>query len=192
MLCIFRQPPLKTSVICLILPWAHPEIRTFLSAFRPDLKRDLTTSLFFKHLPPPSFKVFYYIQSAIAMKSAILLCVFVAVLFDGARAQGKIAPLLPEEYACNFVQTKWNYNGFVVNHTLAGVQYSSYSQQFIRTDGGTCDLYFVFNSLDSAAFDVKSDNHSDPSPIWGFVTITVFDFNTSKDPSSLIKDSKFD
>ena len=46
--------------------------------------------------------------------------ILVAVLLCGALA-GHIAPLLPEEYAVNTIQYKWNENGFLVNNTYSGL-----------------------------------------------------------------------
>ena len=64
--------------------------------------------------------------------------------------QGKVAPLLQEEFAANTIQNKFNHNGFVVNHTCAGTYYSSYSQQMIRSD--------------CTATGYGSNNQSQPSP----------------------------
>jgi len=48
--------------------------------------------------------------------------------------QGKIAPLLPEEFSAGVVQNKFNQNGFGVNHTCVGTYYSSFKRQVIRSD----------------------------------------------------------
>jgi len=90
----------------------------------------------------------------------------VAVSFRGNDASsGKLAPLLPEEYVTNIVQNKWNWNGFVVNNTYSVVQWSSYKQQKIRTDG--------------VMYGMKSDNYSDPSPWIGNQQISLLDFTVS-------------
>ena len=47
----------------------------------------------------------------------------------------KTPPTLPQEFACNVLQKKWNDNGKNVNHTYSGIWYSSYSKQQIRFDG---------------------------------------------------------
>ena len=76
--------------------------------------------------------------------------------------QGKIAPLLQEEFAANMIQNKFNHNGFVVNHTCAGTYYSSYSQQMIRSD--------------CTATGYGSNNQSQPSPFTSNIFLSLLDF----------------
>jgi len=78
-------------------------------------------------------------------------------------SQGKLAPLLPEEYATYYIQRKWNQNGFAVNHTEAGVQYSSFANQMMRADGT------AFASTDNW-------NQSIPIPPSGQVMMSLLDF----------------
>lgn len=85
-------------------------------------------------------------------------CVLVA-------AQGKTAPLLPEEFTANMIQNKFNHNGYVVNHTCAGTYYSSYSQQMIRAD--------------CTATGYSSNNQSQPSPFTSNIFLSLLDFNKS-------------
>ena len=79
--------------------------------------------------------------------------------------QGKVAPLLPEEFAANMIQNKFNHNGFVVNHTCAGTYYSSYSQQMIRSD--------------CTATGYSSNNHSQPTPFTSNIFLSLLDFTKS-------------
>ena len=80
-------------------------------------------------------------------------------------AQGKVAPLLPEEFTANMLQNKFNHNGFVVNHTCAGTYYSSYSQQMIRSD--------------CTATGYSSNNRSQPSPFTSHIFLSLLDFTKS-------------
>ena len=80
-------------------------------------------------------------------------------------AQGRVPPLIAEEFTANMIQNKFNHNGFVVNHTCAGTYYSSHSQQMIR---GDC-----------TAVDLASNNHSQPSPLTSLVSISLLDFTQS-------------
>lgn len=43
-------------------------------------------------------------------------------------------PTFPTEFATTMLQNKFNSNGFKVNHTCAGIYYSSFSRMKIRTD----------------------------------------------------------
>ena len=100
------------------------------------------------------------------------LVIWLAALVAAARlgevsAQGKVPPLIPEEFTANMIQNKFNHNGFVVNHTCAGTYYSSHSQQMIR---GDC-----------TAVGLVSNNHSQPSPLTSLVSISLLDF-TQKPP----------
>ena len=81
-------------------------------------------------------------------------------------SQGKVPPLVAEEFTANMIQNKFNHNGFVINHTCAGTYYSSYSQQMIRADCTVVDLI--------------SNNRSKPSPLTSSVSISLLDF--SKNP----------
>ena len=80
-------------------------------------------------------------------------------------AQGKVPPLIAEEFTANMIQNKFNHNGFVVNHTCAGTYYSSHSQQMIR---GDC-----------TAVGLASNNHSQPSQLTSLVSISLLDFTQS-------------
>ena len=102
------------------------------------------------------------------MLSSISVCVLVLTSQYAAmvRSQGKVAPLVAEEFTGNMIQNKFNHNGFVVNHTCAGTYYSSFSQQMIRAD---CTIV-----------DIASNNRSRPSPLTSSVTISLLDF--SKNP----------
>ena len=80
-----------------------------------------------------------------------------------AAGQGKTAPLLPEEFAANMLQNKFNHDGFVVNHTCAGTYYSSHSQQMIR---GDC-----------TATGYASNNQSRPTPFTSNIFLSLLDFN---------------
>ena len=101
------------------------------------------------------------------MHASISICMFVlASQCVAVMSQGKVAPLVAEEFTANMIQNKFNHNGFVVNHTCAGTYYSSYSQQMIR---GDCTVV-----------DIASNNHSDPSPLTSSVSISLLDF--SKNP----------
>ena len=84
---------------------------------------------------------------------------------SAVEAQGKVPPLMAEEFTANVIQNKFNQNGFVVNHTCAGTYYSSHSQQMIRGDCTVVDLV--------------SNNHSQPSPLTSLVTISLIDFTKS-------------
>ena len=77
-------------------------------------------------------------------------------------AQGKVPPLIAEEFTANMNQNKFNHNGFVVNHTCAGTYYSSHTQQMIRADCTVVDLI--------------SNNHSQPSPLTSAISISLLDF----------------
>jgi len=98
--------------------------------------------------------------------SLLLLAAIIAIV-PSVSSQGKLAPLLPEEYATYYIQRKWNQNGFAVNHTEAGVQYSSYANQMIRTDGAS------FASTDNF-------NQSIPVPPSGLIVMSLLDF--TQDP----------
>ena len=100
------------------------------------------------------------------MLSAFLVVAAMSLtLWSSVDAQGKVPPLLREEFTANMIQNKFNHNGFVVNHTCAGTYYSSYSQQMIRGDCTVVDL--------------ASNNHSQPSPLTSMVTISLLDFTKS-------------
>ena len=92
----------------------------------------------------------------------IYFAVVVLATTSQCSAQGKVPPLLAEEFTANFIQNKFNHNGFGVNHTCAGTYYSSYSQQMIRSDCTVVDLI--------------SNNHSQPSPLTSSVVISLLDF----------------
>jgi len=65
----------------------------------------------------------------------LIVCVLTSFcILPSVLAGGKTAPLLPEEIAVTVVQSKWNGNGFGVNHTAGGTWYSSYALQKIRFD----------------------------------------------------------
>ncbi len=92
-----------------------------------------------------------------------LISILSAIRWAGlVSAQGKVPPLLAEEFAANMIQNKFNHNGFVVNHTCAGTYYSSHSQQMVR---GDC-----------TAVGLLSNNHSQPSPLTSMVSISLLDF----------------
>ncbi|KAL5463855.1 hypothetical protein EMCRGX_G032798 [Ephydatia muelleri] len=76
-----------------------------------------------------------------------------------------VPPLVATEFTANFIQNKFNHNGFVVNHTCSGTYYSSYTQQMIRADCTVVDL--------------SSNNHSQPSPLTSSVSISLLDFTKS-------------
>ena len=101
----------------------------------------------------------------ISCRMKILVGIIITLLFNGVLSQGKVPPLVATEFTANFIQNKFNHNGFVVNHTCAGTYYSSYSQQMIRADCTVVDL--------------SSNNHSQPSPLTSFVTISLLDFTKS-------------
>ena len=94
---------------------------------------------------------------------SVLLVQWICV--HSVAGQGKIAPLLPEEFAANMLQNKFNHNGFVVNHTCAGTYYSSYSQQMIR---GDC-----------TATGYASNNQSRPTPFTSNIFLSLLDFTKS-------------
>jgi len=75
---------------------------------------------------------------------------------------GKIAPLLPEEYVTNFMQHKWDYDGFGVSHISVGNIWSSYSRKIVR--------------VDSAQQGWKSNNATLRGPRAGSIQISIFDF----------------
>ena len=102
------------------------------------------------------------------MLSSISTCVLVVLAsqYVVVVSQGKVAPLLAEEFTANMIQNKFNHNGFVINHTCAGTYYSSFSQQMIRAD---CTVV-----------DIASNNRSHPSPLTSSVSISLLDF--SKNP----------
>ena len=89
----------------------------------------------------------------------------VAAPLGKVSAQGKVPPLIAEEFTANMIQNKFNHNGFVVNHTCAGTYYSSHAQQMIR---GDC-----------TAVGLLSNNHSQPSPLTSAVSISLLDFTQS-------------
>ena len=97
-----------------------------------------------------------------------MLLPLLAALAVGAEvsAQGKVPPLIAEEFIANMIQNKFNHNGFVVNHTCAGTYYSSHSQQMIRADCTVVNL--------------TSNNHSQPSPLTSAISISLLDFTFSK------------
>jgi hypothetical protein len=59
----------------------------------------------------------YDIMQAMAASGVIML-VALALTVKG---QGKTPPLLPQEFASNMIQNKYNSNGFHVNHTYAAI-----------------------------------------------------------------------
>ena len=85
-------------------------------------------------------------------------------------SQGKVPPLVAEEFTANMIQNKFNHNGFVINHTCAGTYYSSYSQQMIRADCTVVDLI--------------SNNRSKPSPCLLYTSPSPRDATLSRMPSS--------
>lgn len=89
----------------------------------------------------------------------------ICTLLTGALSQGKVPPLVATEFTANFIQNKFNHNGFVINHTCAGTYYSSYTQQMIRADCTDVGL--------------SSNNHSQPSPLTSSVSISLLDFTKS-------------
>ncbi|CAO3601431.1 unnamed protein product [Absidia cylindrospora] len=76
---------------------------------------------------------------------------------------GKVAPLLPAEYAFNFIQHKWNENGFGVSHVASGTWLSSLKENRVRVDISNYD--WVSNNAT-----IKGNIHA------GTVT-SLFDFN---------------
>jgi hypothetical protein len=50
-------------------------------------------------------------------------------------SEGKVAPLLPEEYVTNFVQHKWDQDGFRVSHVSAGIVVTHILHLVISTFG---------------------------------------------------------
>lgn len=82
-------------------------------------------------------------------------------VFDSMQT-GKVAPLLPEEYVTNFIQHKWNNNGFSISHISLGNIWSSFSRKIVR--------------VDSAQHDWKSDNATTRGPRSGSIQISIFDF----------------
>ncbi|GAB5589424.1 hypothetical protein Unana1_04324 [Umbelopsis nana] len=78
---------------------------------------------------------------------------------------GKVAPLLPQEYAFSFVQHKWNQNGFGVNHVGTGVWISSMKEQKVR--------------VDIASSDWLSNNATQRGPLVAGPNTSLFDFATT-------------
>ncbi|KAG0169818.1 hypothetical protein DFQ29_009536, partial [Apophysomyces sp. BC1021] len=76
---------------------------------------------------------------------------------------GKVAPLLPEEYAFNFVQHKWNENGFGVNHVGMGSWLSSSKHRMVR--------------VDNSDYDWVSNNATVKGPITAGLITSLFDFS---------------
>jgi hypothetical protein len=76
---------------------------------------------------------------------------------------GKVAPLLPQEYAFSFVQHKWNENGFGVNHVGTGVWLSSMERQMVR--------------VDIASSDWVSNNATKKGPLAAGPISSLFDFS---------------
>jgi len=102
-----------------------------------------------------------------------LAALFLGVLTlpPGIDAQGKVAPLLPEEYAANCVQMKWNHNGFDVNNTYSLVTFSSFSRQMLRTDG--------------CLYGTTTNNASNPMPTFiGRSQISLLDFSQGLPPKN--------
>lgn len=93
---------------------------------------------------------------------AVGIAILITALFTGVLSQGKVPPLVATEFTANFIQNKFNHNGFVVNHTCSGTYYSSYTQQMIRADCTVVDL--------------SSNNHSQPSSLASSVSISLLDF----------------
>lgn len=92
-----------------------------------------------------------------------VLAILVQLLcLQSVKGQGKIAPLLPGEFAANMLQNKFNHNGYVVNHTCAGTYYSSHSQQMIRAD--------------CTATGYASNNQSRPTPFTSNIFLSLLDF----------------
>ena len=113
---------------------------------------------------------FYFddrMPSKLKKRFSVLVILFIfTAQFVNVLSQGKVPPLVSEEFTANMIQNKFNHNGFVVNHTCAGTYYSSYSQQMIRADCTVVDLI--------------SNNRSEPSPLTSSVSISLLDF--SKNP----------
>lgn len=101
------------------------------------------------------------LSSKLSLRCALVV-LLVAAQWSAVATQGKIPPLIAEEFTANMLQNKFNHNGFVVNHTCAGTYYSSYSQQMIRGDCTVVDLI--------------SNNHSQPSPLTSSLSLSLLDF----------------
>jgi len=82
-------------------------------------------------------------------------------VFDTVNS-GKPAPPMPEEFVTNFMQHKWDQDGFGVSHIATGVIWHSFSRKLIR--------------VDSAQHDWISNNATIRGPRAGSIQISIFNF----------------
>jgi len=70
---------------------------------------------------------------------------------------------MPEEYVTNFMQHKWDQDGFGVSHVTTGAIWHSFSRKLIR--------------VDSAQHDWKSNNATIRGPRYASIQISIFNFS---------------
>ena len=90
---------------------------------------------------------------------------------------GKPYPVFPTEFATTMIQNKFNSNGFLVNHTCAGIYYSSFSRMKIRSD---CTGFPL-------AMKTVSRNNASLASQFGLIEISIIDFTKSPPLNTLFQ-----
>eukprot|EP00730_Choanoeca_flexa_P012177 TRINITY_DN3561_c0_g1_i1.p1 TRINITY_DN3561_c0_g1~~TRINITY_DN3561_c0_g1_i1.p1 ORF type:complete len:245 (+),score=41.78 TRINITY_DN3561_c0_g1_i1:116-850(+) len=88
-----------------------------------------------------------------------------AAIISGAQGQGMTPPLLPEEFAGNIIQNKYNSNGHRINHTCSGTYYSSVKHNSVRADCTTVGMI--------------SNDMTKPSPLGAVFMSSVTNFTSN-------------